>query len=135
MKTIVCATDGTSHAEKAVTFAAELAKAFGASLVLVAVRPFTLGRGGPTPLWDEARADEALSAAIKSAKATGLTKVEGVEADGQDISDAVLAVAHTKHADHVVVGSGAKNVLQRTLIGSVSTALVNKSHVPVTVVH
>jgi nucleotide-binding universal stress UspA family protein len=134
-KLILCATDGTANAEKAVSFASGLAKSLGAGVVFVAVRPYTLGRGGPVPLWDEQRAQEALVMASKSAEAAGAGKVEIIQAEGADISDAILTVAETKHADHIVVGSGSKNALQRTLIGSVSTALVNKSHVPVTVVH
>ncbi len=134
-KVILCATDGTAHAEKAVGYAAELTKAFNGTLVLLAVRPFSLGRGGPTPLWDPKRAAEALATGAKHARDAGVTAVETTEADSPDVVDAILVVAREKHAEQIVVGSGGKGGLQRALIGSVSSGVVHKAHVPVTVVH
>jgi nucleotide-binding universal stress UspA family protein len=132
---ILCATDGTAHADKAVTYAAELSKALGGKLVLLAVRPYSLGRGGPTPLWDAQKIKDVLAAGQQQVRAAGVDSVEILEIDGPDVVDAILVAAREKHASQIVVGSGGKGTLQRSLIGSVSSGVVHKAHVPVTVVH
>ncbi len=133
-KTVICATDGSPHAHKAVLHSAMLAKALGGDLILLAVLPHILGRGGPIPQWDPNRAQEALNDGVRDAKAAGVASVNSVLAKGADIADTVIAIAREKHADQIVVGSGGKGAVQRTFLGSVSTGIVHKAHCPVTVV-
>lgn len=134
-KHILCATDGSKYGEKAVSYAAELAKLSNSKLTILAVRPFAMGRGGVMPLWEEEDVRKALSQAETLAKAAGATDVRTTEAEAADIAEAILAVAKQGHADQIVVGSAGKGVIKRAVIGSVSTQVVNHAQCPVTVVH
>lgn len=134
-KTILCATDGTPHAEKAVGYAAELARAFEAKLVLLAVQPLNMGRGGPVPVWDADKMAKALAAGASHAKQIGVVTVETTTAKGPDVVGAILDIARDHHAEQIVVGSGSKNMVQRSLLGSVSSGIVHRADCPVTVVH
>jgi nucleotide-binding universal stress UspA family protein len=52
-----------------------------------------------------------------------------------DVADAILTCADKADADLVVVGSRGRGPIQRLLGGSISNQVLNKAHVPVTVVH
>lgn len=134
-KHILCATDGSSHSEKAVSYAADLARLSNSKLTILAVRPFTMGRGGVMPLWDEADVIKALAAAEDLAKKAGASDVKTSQAEAPDIAEAILTVARQAHADQIVVGSAGKGAIKRAVIGSVSTQVVNHARCPVTVVH
>lgn len=132
---ILCATDGTAHSDAAVVFASNLAATTSAKLTILAVQPFTLGRGGPVPLWDPGKAKSALDKARGIAREAGVDGIRTTEADAPDVADAIVSVAGQQEADHIVVGSGGKSALKRAMVGSVSSDVVHKASCPVTVVH
>ena len=135
LKHVLCATDGTSHSDAAVVFAANLAATSSAKLTILAVQPFTIGRGGPIPMWDPSKAKQALDKASGLARECGASTIRTTEANAPDIAEAIIAVAGQEGADHIVVGSGGKGALKRAVVGSVSTDVVHKANCPVTVVH
>ncbi len=135
LKHILCATDGTEHSDSAVDFASSLAKAMSARVTFLAVKPYLLGRGGPIPIWDPKLAAMALDRARSTAAVAGVDDVHAAEAAAADVADAIVSVANDHKVDHIVVGSGSKNAMQRAFVGSVSSDVVHRAHCPVTVVH
>ena len=134
-KKILCATDGSAHSEPAVAFAAQLAKSTDAALIYLAVEPFALDRAGTWPLWADGAAAEKLDSATRIAEKMGVTTVNRIEAQAVDVADAILTCAAKADADLVIVGSRGRGPIQRLLRGSISNQVLNKAHVPVTVVH
>lgn len=134
-KKILCATDGSPHSEPAVTFAARLAKSTDAALIYLAVEPFALERGGTWPLWADGEASEKLDSATRIAEKMGVTTVNRIEAKAVDVAEAILTCAAKANADLVIVGSRGRGPIRRLLSGSISNQVLNKAHVPVTVVH
>jgi nucleotide-binding universal stress UspA family protein len=96
----------------------------------------------PAPLSDasseqpEQRARHLLSRAIKVAEddATG-DRSPQIDTEVVVSSPAAALVEQSKSAEMVVVGSRGQNTWRRSLLGSVSTALVHHAHCPVAVIH
>jgi len=135
MSKMLCAVDGSGHSKRAVEYAAGMSKKIGADLTFLAVIPVSLGRGVKKLLWTEGEARKVLQSAEKLARKAGAKQIDTMEATARDVASAIITVAEEKGYDHIIVGSGGKTVVQRLMIGSVSAAVVNKSHCPVTVVH
>lgn len=74
-KKILCAVDDTEHSKSAIALAAELAKATGAELTLLAVNELMGGYGGKggiaTYLWEDADVKRVLENATAVAKKAG----------------------------------------------------------------
>ncbi len=132
---ILCATDGTKESDSSVLFASRLAAATSAKLTILAVLPYTLGRGAPIPLWDEAKANAALQSAKDIATQSGVADIHLAQAKAHGIAEAIVSIAAEQHADHIVVGSHGKGAVARVVAGSVSSDVVHKAKCSVTVVH
>jgi nucleotide-binding universal stress UspA family protein len=122
---IVVGTDGSDTADRAVTQAAELAEAGGASLHLVsAYEPAAVHVGGGAAVRE--RGDFALGPDYKVdavlSRAAGRLRGKGVELELHspkgDPADAILEVAQREDADLIVVGSKGMRGAKR-LLGSV----------------
>jgi nucleotide-binding universal stress UspA family protein len=127
-KTIVVGTDGSDTAKKAVSQAADLAKAVGASVHLVsAYEPVASSRlreesqEAPEDLqWminPREDVDATLSEAAEVLKQAGV-EVETYARQG-DPADAILDVAEEKDADLIIVGNKGMTGAKRFLLGSV----------------
>ncbi len=133
---ILCATDGTPHSAKAVSFAGDLAKRLGADLTIVAVNVQQLtGRGTRSILWSDADAERILADATKAAKAAGAAKVEAEVIAGDAPADAIIEHAKAKGFDHIVAGTGGRTGVSRLVLGSVAADVAARAHCPVTVAH
>ena len=106
---IVCPTDFSPTAEAAMRYAASIAQAYGAELVLLHVLPQVhyplrgLGMASAFPHLQEelhTRAKERLQAAL--ATISGVTKIDTELRDGEAY-DGVLACAKERHADLIVL--------------------------------
>jgi nucleotide-binding universal stress UspA family protein len=136
---MLCATDGSAHAAKAVAYAVEMAKRLGVALTFITV---VSGEAQDKPLvWDEAaiRAgklppDKALLVAIKAGLEAGLQQLRAVRAPGDEIADTIVRYAETNSYHQIVTGSAGRTGAARLLIGSSAADLVTKAHCPVTVV-
>jgi nucleotide-binding universal stress UspA family protein len=134
-KKLLCAVDGSDHATSAIKLAAEMAKAFGATLSLLVIDQVTFdGRGGGTShkLGSEAvKKIHATSNAVAEAAGFKGARLDAVA--GRDVARAILNFAEDNGIDHIVVGTGEKSAATRLVIGSVSHDLVVRAHCSVTV--
>ena len=133
MKVIIAATDGSEGAERAVSVAADLAKAVDAKLLLVNVGQSGLSQKqlrtiGRLQLTEgdalEGISDRILAKANALARARGAAKVETMSSAG-DPAEALIKVAKDVHADAVVVGRRGLGQLKGLLLGSVSQKLAS----------
>ncbi|QYC42839.1 Universal stress protein [Nonomuraea coxensis DSM 45129] len=143
-RTVLVGTDGSASSFRAVTSAASLAAASGATLVLAcaylpmreserAVAADRLGElaykvSGSTP------ADDALRAAREHAVAAGASDVVLAAEEG-DAVDVLIALAARHRADLVVVGNRGLNSLAGRLLGSVPSGVLHRAACDVLVAH
>jgi len=133
MQRVLVATDGSEGADRALDAAVELAKGFGADLILVNVE-----QGYPSENLERLRQsenasiDEILYAASSEilkraqAKATslGVAKIRSHSGLG-DAVGFILDIAKQENPDIIVVGKRGRGRLSALLIGSVSQKLVS----------
>src|SRR3954452_3354630 len=136
MNTILCAVDGSRSAEAALDHAIGLARNSGASLALIAVRLRPIpARGGSIPMLpveDHAGVRRVVDDAAEKAREAGITTY-AVVAFGNPAEE-IAAEAVRRGVDLVVVGSRGLGPVSGALLGSVSTDVIRRSPVPVTVV-
>ena len=131
---IVVAGDGSEDAASALHAAADLARIAGAELHAVHVwQPALIGMPGEA---GESAAEERAQAVVErmldAARAAGAAGAIGHVRTGR-AADQILAVADEVDADLIVVGSRGLGAVQRTVVGSVSEAVVHHSTRPVLV--
>ena len=141
---ILVATDGSEAADRAVNYAASLAKREGADLLIVNIIG---GYGLPDKAMMRLSQSEQvwLKELLESLSAETLTKararVQGagaaaiqLESRAGDVAQSVIDIAKEKGADVIVVGKRGAGPLVRLLLGSVSHKLVNLAALPVIVI-
>lgn len=139
-KTILVAIDGSGHATNAMRSAAAMAKAFDATLVLLAVdgcRPLEGPLAELAQTEDLSRSeifDRILSSALTLAGAPAEIKVEQQVRVG-DPAHEILAEARRAGADLIIVGSRGLGEYAELLLGSVSRKVLHLAKIPVMVVH
>lgn len=133
---ILLAYDGSEPADKAYDFALDLAKHYGARLLVLAVaRP-------PEPPEDieteavleaaEAHYKELFATLRRRAEAQGL-KPEFRVVVGHP-AEQIVSLAEREGMDHVVLGHRGKSFFERWRLGSVSKQVIHYAHCAVTVV-
>jgi len=135
MKTIVLGYDSTDASARALERTAEIAAAFGSSVIVTSVSG-TMGgavhAGGAGDPTDPPDAHEALLD-----QATTQLVGRGVQAESVlglgSASEAIVELAHEKGADLIVVGTRALGPVGRLLLGSVSSHIVAHARCPVLV--
>lgn len=139
---ILCPTDGSYPSQHAADCAIELARSTGAAVTFLTVDMLPQDRILRRPLWGkemratiDAQVQAQLDVAAKVAKEKAFDQFDCVVASGSNAADAIVAFADAHHCDHIVMGTGITNGLQRLLLGSVATDVVSHAHCPVTVVH
>ena len=135
-KKILCATDDNEHSKSAVAFAAELAKAMGAELTILAVNTPVggAGRGGIVVYaWEDADLQRVLDHATAEAKKAGASNMKTAGVKSRDPGRAIVIYAEENGIDHIVVGTGGKGGMARLMLGSVSSDVIARAHCPVTV--
>jgi nucleotide-binding universal stress UspA family protein len=137
MQRIVVGYDGSEPARRALERAAELARVFGASVIVANVAPLYVGVGHGLvpvePLETPERQREQLAEAATRLAELGV-EAETVDAVGEP-ARTIVAVADDRGADLIVVGTRELGSLERLLGGSVSDGVVHKAHCDVLVVH
>ena len=137
-KLIIAAVDGSEHSHRALHYAKGLAECFGADLYLVHVFPHTsdlLGYDEHAKLVArrESAGQEILQQARQELGETNVTVheelLEGPEAE------AILAVAKTRQADLIVMGTRGLSTIQGLLLGSVSQKVIYHATCPVMLSH
>lgn len=136
VKRILIATDGSAGGQAAVAEGATLARALGAAVTVVTIRP-AIGLLGEPQYQRRLSAQLAKArAAIDAARAT--LDREGVDADYEilegDPADEILAIAAARDVNLIVIGSRGLGPIPGALLGSVSAAVVRRADRPVLVV-
>jgi nucleotide-binding universal stress UspA family protein len=144
MKRILVATDGSDGANRAVDYAAHVAKNNGADLLIVNV---ISGDGLPGNVFSritdaqqtwlkELFASESatlLTKARERARSIGVTMIQ-LESRTGDIAETLIDIAREKEVDAIIVSKRGAGHLSGLLLGSVSQKLVSLAQLPVTVV-
>jgi nucleotide-binding universal stress UspA family protein len=138
---LLCATDGSRPAQKAVAYAVGLAKKNGDSLTFLNVITVSARKASRTYFWDQEILDAAaaqihktLGGAMKAAEAAGLSGASCVTVTGRNISDAIAAYAKKNDVSQIIVGSRNRRGAARLLLGSVAGSVAAKASCPVTIV-
>jgi nucleotide-binding universal stress UspA family protein len=141
MQTVVAGVDGSEGGERAAKVAADIARKWGARLLLVTVvrTPegwWGIGGAPPTP--------EALSTALIEGQQQILDETEAMlDLDGMDyetveeLGDPVnrlMAVCEDNDADLLVIGRRGAGVMERVVLGSVADRLCHLAPCPVLIV-
>lgn len=141
MKKILCATDGSHSAQKAVDYAIELAKLAEAELTFIHVVMPTGEDVSHTYFWNSnvlQAADEQiqmeLHEAMEKAHQRDLEPVFCTTVPGHNIAKAIIDYAESNDHDHVVTGSVGRTGVSKVLLGSIAEQVISKAHCPVTVV-
>jgi nucleotide-binding universal stress UspA family protein len=139
--TILLATDGSEEALLASTTAADLAEKTNSELHVLTVGPdYPLYELPEHPAEFEdvlrenrRRAKEVLEQQAKRIEESGVSVKETHLLEGR-ADEEIVALAEEIGAGLIVMGSRGHGRLRRTLLGSVSDAVVRHAHCPVTVV-
>ena len=137
---ILVATDGSVHSRRAALTAAQLARALGASLRLLAAYKLPPGFEG------EPDYSRDLEAALLSARTLLEAEAAAIEANGgppagteaiggRQPGQTIVDAAASGQYDLVVMGTRGLGRLGSTLLGSVSAHVAAHSPIPVLVVH
>jgi nucleotide-binding universal stress UspA family protein len=138
---ILLATDGSEEAQLAATTAADLAEKTNSELHVLTVGPdyplYELPEH-PAEFQDvlrenRRRAKEVLEQQAKRIEESGVTVKETHLLEGR-ADEEIVELAEEIGAGLIVMGSRGHGRLRRTLLGSVSDAVVRHAHCPVTIV-
>ena len=142
VKTILVPTDFSADAEKALSTATELAKLFGARIVVLhayqvdipVVSPMAGGYTLPQGFYEDLRS-QATAQVERLAKEAA---AEGIEATGIALQEAaavaIAAQAESLPADLIVMGSHGYGWFKRAWLGSVSEGVLHKTDHPLLIV-
>jgi len=145
-KKILIATDGSPASTKAVEQGLALAKATGASVLLVTVTEMwsaldvataaESGVANPVEQYEalaDKSAEKALSAASAIAKSAGVA-AETLHVRDSAAAEGVVATAKERGSDLIVAGTHGRRGLNRLFLGSQAQKILQLSEVPVLVV-
>ncbi len=139
---ILCPTDGSITAEKAVDFAVRFAKLLEVPLTFLLVSRITeesaseIRYRGST-LIEAANLQDfmELSSAHGVAAEAGVAKVDCARVYARrNVAAAIIEYAEEEKFSHIVMGSMGRTGVARILLGSVAADVVHKAHCPVTIV-
>lgn len=134
---ILVGTDGSEEAEKAVTYAADLAQQSLGDVLVVHVTPrIHASLGGPADMYVAEESREEKDYAEKALSRAGeILEKRGVEFQtfrvvGRPARELVL-LAEREECDLVVLGSKGRSAIGRMLLGSVVSEVAQLAHCPV----
>ena len=144
MNRVLVATDGSEAADRAVEYAAGLAKREEANLVIAniiggyglpdkAMLRLTQSEQAWLKEFLESLSAETLTKARERARLAGAPTVQ-LESRTGDVAKSLIEIAQEKAADVIVVGKRGASLVERLLLGSVSDKLVKLAPLPVIVV-
>lgn len=128
--------DGSATSQRAVRFALDLARAAGGRVRVVSVLQVTEGSADTCALMMTDQGARRCSQLLDEVKqlapdAAALIDAEVVRGNPGDV---LLDQVRQHGVDHIVIGHTERGALARWLLGSVSGDVLERAHVPVTVV-
>jgi nucleotide-binding universal stress UspA family protein len=136
---LLVAVDGSSHADRALAEAIDLARTQQASLTIVAAVPgatpfASLGGFPPATLSEEITAEftAIIDRAVESVPEGIPVKTMLIR---EPAREALIEQARAGTVDLIVMGSRGRGAIRSTLLGSVSHHVINHSPIPVLIVH
>lgn len=128
---ILCATDGSPHAERALHIAAGLAADAGAAIDVVhVIEDFPAGRaGGWTIRVDESELQERIAAQVAAAATKSVTHLPHAAAG--KTARRIAELAQELGVDLIVVGTRGHSSLAGAVLGSVTQRLLHDAPCPV----
>lgn len=127
---ILCAVNGSSHGQRALEVAIEIARGCAVPLTLAVVNEPI--KGSSRFRYSEDDIKGILDRATSKAKAAGIKEVKRVVSESDDVAKAIVECAKKVDADHIVVGTGNPSLIGRLLIGSVSEDVLRTAECTVT---
>jgi nucleotide-binding universal stress UspA family protein len=138
---VLCPTDGSKLAQKAIAYAVDLATREGANLTFLHVETLSPKRAARTYFWDQNILDAAdvqdhkiLNAAEAAARGAGFARASYVTVAGRDIAQAIAAYAKKNDVGHIVMGSHGRRGVAQLLLGSVTQGVAARASCPVTII-
>jgi nucleotide-binding universal stress UspA family protein len=133
-KTIVWATDGSKHADRALEYAAEMAQSNGGKLLVVhIVETYVSSRtAGQNLYYGEGEIEQKVNdqAAELTAKDRFETEVHVVPST-VSVAKRIAQIARDAGADLIIVGTRGRSALDGALRGSVTHRLLHVAHCPI----
>ncbi len=133
--TILCATDGTEHADRALRYATELAHQDSSRLHIVHVTERLLGGrlSGENVFLNEAEIDDTIEAqTARIATETGVdASLYVVKGTTSHVAEQLAQIAEDLDADVIVVGTHGRTPLGGLVLGSVTQRLLHATSRPV----
>jgi nucleotide-binding universal stress UspA family protein len=138
-KRIFCPIDFSDASRAAMELAADLARRFGAELLLLHAYPipgytFPDGSVVASPRMMQDLADQAVRHLEEwradGEKLVGAARVSGETAIGEPATE-IVAAAKRRGADLVVMGTHGRTGLEHALMGSIAERVVRRAHCPV----
>jgi nucleotide-binding universal stress UspA family protein len=137
VKTILVGYDDSESSQRALTRAAEIAKAFHANVHVTSVTPMLVGTPRSAGPYDPADPPEAHREQLEHAKA--ILAEHGIAPELElahgDPAEMIVKVGDEIDADLIVLGTHERPILERALGMSVSGAVSRKAHRDVLIVH
>jgi nucleotide-binding universal stress UspA family protein len=138
LKKILLATDFSDHSRVALRYAAALAQAFDAEVLVVHVMeiPSLISQLPPTgdsyipPDWTAAQEAHARAQVEKLLADSGVARIRSLLRTGSPFVE-IVAAAREEEVDLIVVGTHGHGVLAHMLLGSVAERVVRKAPCPV----
>ena len=142
IKKILVAYDGSEHATEAVTYAADLACRYQASLLILFVdQPVVVELPAGEALANSERIaqirasiERDLAAAQSTARAAGVTQVDSLVQRGNPVTE-IVNRATQGGFDLIAMGTHGRRGLSRVLLGSVAENVLRRAPCPVLMVH
>lgn len=137
IKKILCAIDLSDHSKEVASYAVDMAKAFGASVLVVYTAPSLSQYVGfhVPPNTIENFVGEIVTGAEKSMNAFVAENFAGVEAKGQVLigyaAEEILNRAQQEDVDIIIMGTHGRKGIDRILFGSVAEKVVKNAAMPV----
>jgi nucleotide-binding universal stress UspA family protein len=137
MEKIIYPTDGSKTAKKALEFAAHIAKATNAKILVLSVVDVKL-KGLPHVMESQMKQELKKQALRIANEAKNELKKEGLEAKSKTAvgnpSEEIVKLARKEKADLIVMGTHGITGLARVIIGSVADYVIREAHCPVVLV-
>ena len=130
---ILCPTDLSAFAQAALPIACSLARDYGATLILLHVRPDPVtyvGEFGAIPP-EPREPDETLKARMRQCLPANFKGVVECHVQDGEAVEEILKTAQSRHCDLIVLGTHGRSGLTRLLVGSVAEAVLRKAPCPV----